>query len=133
VLTRLDEIDGVQSSATNESGTLIVLDLAPGADPAKVAAQALRVVAEQVADRVSVPIAGRAAAVALQRETWQDKGQVAQEGVASAVQPPASHGSGLLAALVLGCAVAGLGLCGWRLHRRRAERAKGPSCVCAPL
>jgi hypothetical protein len=132
-LTRLDEIDGVQSSATNESGTLIVLDLAPGADPAKVAAQAQRVVAEQVADRVSVPITGRAAAMALQRETWQDKGQVTQGGVARAVQPPVSHGPGLLAALLLGCAVAGFGLLGWRLHRRRAEKGKGLWCVCAPL
>lgn len=115
MLARLDQIDGVESSYANGSGTLIQLALRPGADPGKVAGAAQRVLSEQVEDRVTVQLRGRAAAAALQREEWRDKSQVA-ELAATEMATPGRGAPALLAVLLVGCTAVCLGLL-WRRHR----------------
>jgi hypothetical protein len=117
VLARLEQIDGVECSFADESGTLIRLSLRPGADPGKVAGAVRRVLSEQAGDYVPVPLDGGAAAAALQREEWRDKSQVA-EFAATERGTSARRAPAVLAALLLGCAAVGLGLLWWR-HRSR--------------
>jgi hypothetical protein len=119
VLARLDQIDGVESSFANESGTLIRLSLRPGADPGKVAGAIRRVLSEQVRDRVPVPLGERAAAAALQREEWRDKSQVT-EFPATEMDTSVRRAPAVLAVLLLGFAAVGLGLLWWRHQRRLA-------------
>jgi hypothetical protein len=115
VLARLDQIDGVESSYANGSATMIRLSLRPGADPGKVARAVQRVLSEQVEDRVSVQLGGGVAAVALRREEWRDKSQVAEFAATETGTFP-RRAPGLLAMLLLGCAAVGLSLIWW--HRR---------------
>jgi hypothetical protein len=120
VLVSLDQIDGVDSSYANESGTLIRLSLRPGADSAKVARAVQQVLKEQVEDRVSVQLGRSAAATALQQEEWRDQSQVAQLAVTE-VGPSIGYAPVLLAALFLVWAAIGLGLLYWWHRRRRIE------------
>ena len=132
MLTRLDQIDGVASSATNESGTLIRLTLRPGAEPGKVTRKVRRVLSEQVADRVPVPIRDGAAAAALRWEKWRDKSQVAAS-VGTKMHISADRRSGRLAALLLGCAAIALGFLGWRQRRTLTGKERDLRSVCSPL
>jgi hypothetical protein len=116
-MTRLDQIDGVESSAINDSGTQIRLTLRPGADPKKVAGEVQHILEEQGAGHVAAPITGEAAAAALVQETWRNKSQLATETTAQ-TPPSASGPSWLLAALLLGSAAIALGLLLWR-HRNQ--------------
>jgi hypothetical protein len=136
VLARLDQTGGVQSSYTNESGTLIWLSLRPGADPAEATAAVGRALREEVGDRVPVRLEGRAAAAALREQPWRDKSWLTPQerrdkdqvpaDPATATPTPGDGVSVLLVVLLLGCAAVGLGLL-WRRHRkRRAGHASSP-------
>jgi hypothetical protein len=118
VLARLDQIDGVESSYANGSGTLIRLALRPNANLTRVAGAVRRVLNEQVEDRVPVQLSGGVAAVAIQREEWHDKRQVA-ELAATEMGTSARRAPWLLAVLLLGWLAVGLGLLWWR-HRRKS-------------
>jgi hypothetical protein len=123
VLARLDQIGGVDCSFANGSGTLIRLSLRPGADPAKVTGTVRRVLSEQLSDRVPVPLGGRVAAAALQREVWRDKSQFA-ESAATEMGTSVRRAPALPAALLLVCAAVGLGLLWWQHRRRLAAEDK---------
>jgi hypothetical protein len=124
VLARLGQIDGVEGSYANESGTLIRLSLRPGADPERVAAEARRILSEQVEDRTAVRLEGGEASAALRREEWRDERRVA-ESVAAEMRPAevqASEGGtprGVLLALLL----AGIAFVLWLLRRRQRQAA----------
>jgi len=128
VLARLGQIDGVEGSYANESGTLIRLSLRPGADPERVATEARRILSEQVEDRTAVRLDGAAAGAALRREEWRDQRRVAQ-GLAAETQAAevrTSEGNrlrGVLLALLL----AGIAVVLWLLRRHRQAAAAGVS------
>jgi hypothetical protein len=117
VLAQLDETDGVEGSFVNESGTVLRVNLRPGADPGKVAEEVRRILGEQVEDRVPVQLGGEAAAAALQEAEWQDKSRLAELAAIEA-RTSVARGSVLLAALLLGCVAVGLGLFWWRRRRQ---------------
>ncbi len=135
MLARLNQIDGVQSSSANESGTLIRLSLRPGADPKRVTAGARRVLSKQVEDRVPVPLGGKEATAALQTEKWRDKTWVAAsiESTTTAMPTSAHRASAALPALLLGCIAIGLGLFWWWHRRRLASQEKGAEGVAKSL
>ena len=146
MLARLNQVNGVGSSYANESGSLIRVSLRPGADPARVAAEAGRVLREQAGDRVADRLGERATTAALQKEQWRDASQVAENsapaaraaqtqssatpsGAARPVEPAVETTSsettspqryGLLL-LLLACAAVGLWLV-WRRHRKVAAQ-----------
>jgi hypothetical protein len=117
LLARLDQINGVESSFANGSGTLIRLSLRPGANPESIAREVRRVLTEQVEDRTPVQLGPKAIATALQQEEWRDKTQVAElartERETSAYLGPAIWG-----AVLLSCTALGLGFVWWRYCRR---------------
>jgi len=117
VLARLDQIDGVESSYANESGTLIRLALRPNANLTRVTGAVRRVLSEQVEDRVTMQLSGQVAAVALQRQEWRDKTKVA-ELAATEMGTSARRAPWLLAVLLLGWVAVGLGLLWWRYRRK---------------
>jgi hypothetical protein len=121
VLARLDQIDGVESSYANESGTLIRLALRPNANLTRVTGAVRRVLSEQVENRVPVQLSRQVAAVALQREEWRDKGQLA-ELAATEMSTTARRAPWLLAVLLLGLVAVGLGFLGWRYRRKSTAR-----------
>jgi hypothetical protein len=132
VLARLNQVPGVQGSYTNGSGTLLLLDLGPGAEPGAVTAEARRVLSEEVADRVPVPLDGRRAAEAVRGEQWQDQAQAAESAatptppsVAAQMRTAVRRGTAVLAALLLGCVAFGLLVLGWRHRRRRSGEEDG--------
>jgi hypothetical protein len=120
VLAQLDELDGVESSAVNESGSLIRVTLQPDADPARVAAEAERVL-RAAGQRVGVAVGGpsspgkRGAATALSQETWRDHNQVARQ---AAAERRAELRGWLLLLLLLFANILLAFLC-WREYRRR--------------
>jgi len=121
VLARLDQIDGVESSYANESGTLIRLALRPNANLTRVTGAVRRVLSEQVEDRVAMQLSGQVAAVALQRQEWRDKTKVA-ELAATEMGTSARRAPWLLAVLLLGWVAVGLGLLWWRYRRESMAR-----------
>ena len=128
MLARLGQIDGVEGSYANESGTLIRLSLRPGADPERVAAEARRILSEQVEDRTAVRLDGGEAGAALRREEWRDPRRVAQSLAAEtqAAEVRTSEGNtprGVLLALLL----AGIAVVLWLLWRHRQAAAEGVS------
>jgi hypothetical protein len=136
VLTRLNQIDGVESSSANESGSLVRLCLRPGADSAKVAAQVRRILDEETREHVPVPpgegtapLGGQSAVEALQKEQWRDSAQIAQQTAAEKPAPGRRRPLLLLALLLVG-AIAGLTLLWWCIHRR-AEPSRPHSAKCA--
>jgi hypothetical protein len=128
VLARLDQIDGVESSFVNESVTLIRLSLRPDADPGKVAGSVRRVLSVEVEDRGPVQFGGPVAA-ALPGEQWWDRSRAAES--AEPAEPEMSTSvrrvPAVLVALLLGCAVVGLGLLWWRHRRHRRDDPHHPS------
>jgi hypothetical protein len=127
VLARLNQVNGVEYSFTNESGTLIRLSLRPRTDPGRVTAEASRALREQVGDRVGVQLGRREATAALQREEWRNESRVTESwavGMRAApdVRTPARRG---WLTVLLGCVAVGLWLL-WRRHSKAsAEREYG--------
>jgi hypothetical protein len=74
VLARLDQIDGVERSSANRTGTLIRISVAPAADPGPVAGQVLEVLADE--GRGTRRLGGSELDQALEREEWRDAGRV---------------------------------------------------------
>ena len=132
MLARLDQTGGVESSYTNESGTLIWLSLRPGADPAEATEAVGQALREQVGSRVPVRLKEEAAAAALRAQPWRDRSWLTPEerrdkdrtttDSATAMPPPGGGVSVLLVVLLLGCAAVGLGLLWWWHRRRRARQ-----------
>jgi hypothetical protein len=111
----LDEIDGVESSFVNRSGTLIRLSLAVAADREKIVAEAARVLSDGDEDRLPISLDVAAATAALQAEEWRDASQVTE---LSAIEMRTMILRGLLA---VGLIVALIGFAiFWR--RRKAQR-----------
>jgi len=121
VLARLDQIDGVESSYANESGTLIRLALRPNANLTRITGAVRRVLSEQVEDRVPVQLSRQVTAVALQREEWRDKSQLAKLA-ATEMGTAARRTPWLLVVLLLGWAAVGLGFLWWRCRRKSTAR-----------
>jgi hypothetical protein len=125
VLTRLNQIAGVEGSATNESGMLLRLSLRPDADPAKVAQEARRALSDHGDDRVPVQLNGKTAAAALQQEDWKAHNADAE---AESMTPETAKlvggagGASWLLAILLACAALALLLLWWRHHRRLADQ-----------
>jgi hypothetical protein len=127
VLARLGQIDGVENSYVNESGTLIRLSLRPGVDAERVATEVRRTLKEQVEDRTAVRLGGGEASAALRREEWRDERRVAASVAAEmqAAEMRAAEGQsseesplrGVLLALLLG----GIAVVLWLLWRRRRQ------------
>ncbi len=124
MLARLDQIDGVESSYANGSGTLIRLSLRPGADLRKVTGAARRVLSEEVVGLVPVQLAGGAAARALRQEEWRDKSRVAELAALEMATPAARAPTLLAVLLLLACAALGVGLLWWRQRGRLAGKHK---------
>jgi hypothetical protein len=131
VLARLGQIDGVEESFANETGSLIRLSLRPGADSERVAAAASRVLYEQSGEHVGVRLATGESAAALRGEEWRHESQVAeraaaakQTGAGQAPEVPTSHG-GMLWVFLLACAAVGLWLL-WRHRKASAETTAAP-------
>jgi hypothetical protein len=76
VLGRLDKLDGVAASASNYTGSLLRVTVAPGADRAKVEEAARKALAEDVGE--AVPLTGEGARRALEREHWRGANRVAE-------------------------------------------------------
>ena len=119
MLAQLDQTDGIESSFVNESGTVLRLNLRPGADREKVGREVRRLLHEHAEDRVPVQLGGEAAARALQAADWRDKTQFA-ELAAFETRDSVARRSVLLAGLLLSIAVVGFGLLWWRRRRRLA-------------
>jgi hypothetical protein len=120
VLARLNDISGVDSCSVNRAGTLLQMNLQPGADPEKVAAAAGRALSQQTGDRVGVLLPADSAAAALQREAWQSHSRVL-ETLAAEVQVRARSSDTLLVWLfVLVLVDVALGF--WLLCRIRRDR-----------
>jgi hypothetical protein len=133
VLALLDQIDGVERSFANESGTLIQLSLRPGADPQRAVAAASHVLRQQVEDRIALPLSPTEGAAALQREEWRNENQPTTSSVAATMAPKVSPPGGqpgprpvrrALLGLLLGCLAVGLWLL-WRWHRNARVTAYG--------
>ena len=125
MLARLNQIDGVQSSSASletEGGALVRVDVRPGADPARIAADVRRTLSDAVKDRSPVQLSSQAAA-ALQQKEWLDQTQLAEVATTDAGTSE-GRGPGLLAALLLAALVVALGLLAWR---RLSSRRAGPS------
>jgi hypothetical protein len=122
VLARLDQIDGVDRSFVNRSGTLIRLSLRPGSDVEKVAEESARVLSEGDADRIPGRLAEGDAREALRAEEWRDQAQVAELSTIE-VRTLALRLS--LALLLLGAAV-GLAVY-WRRRRKAGAAARAES------
>jgi hypothetical protein len=134
VLARLNQIDGVQSSSAslgNEGGALVLVSVRPGADAAKIAEEVQHVLRAEVKERPTVQLGERAAASAVQEKEWLDSGQLAE---VAATEMPGSERRmpALLAALLLGCVVVGLGLLRWRYRGRGAAIEKSATAVGSP-
>jgi hypothetical protein len=132
VLARLDQLDGVECSFVNESGTLIRLSLRPEADPAKVAEGVRRILRQAGEDgvpgppgREASPLGEAAAAAALLEEQWRDR---TQEVAALAATDPLTSVR-LALALLLVCVVVALRFLWWW----RRELALLPVCAAAFL
>ena len=119
MLARLSQVNGVQSSSINESGTLIRLTLHPGADPERVAAEASRVVREQVQDRIADRVGGGDAATAVQQEEWLDERRVAARNAAGIAAPQVRQSRGVWWGVLLVFMVISLWLL-WRRYRGAA-------------
>jgi hypothetical protein len=76
VLAQLEDIDGVESSSINEAGDMIRLELRPGADPERIAAEASRTIRRKAEDRVGVKLQVNEANTALQSEQWLAGSQI---------------------------------------------------------
>ena len=74
MLARLDQIDGVERSYANRSGTLIRLSVAPAADPERVAREVPEVLADE--GRGASRLAGSELEQALEGEEWRHAGRV---------------------------------------------------------
>jgi hypothetical protein len=125
----MNDLYGVSCSCANESGTLILLTLRPGADPKRVAEEANRALRGQARDRVGVILQGDSAAAALRGEQWRSPDQVAETLTAGTRLPRSRAAMFLLFwALLLACLTDGL-LIAWLLRRERglaqAGRAHG--------
>jgi hypothetical protein len=74
VLARLDQIDGVERSYANRTGTLIRVSVAPGADRNRVAGEVLKALGEgnRNVSRLADSELGRA----LEKEEWRDASRV---------------------------------------------------------
>jgi hypothetical protein len=120
VLTQLTENYGVQGGSINESGTLIRLDLRPGADAERVAAEASRALSAHVEDRTAVRLDWETAAAALRGELWREPSSIADSSVAqdSPLEPNAGEPAGWwLLTLLLACGVVSLGV----VRRKRRD------------
>ncbi len=111
----------------NSSGTLIRLNIRPGADANRVAAAASRALSDQVEDRIGVVLDRTTATAALRQEEWWGERNVAHGAVAETsagetapAEVPASERCWLLA-LVSGCGAVAFWLF-WR-------RLRDPSAV----
>src|SRR6266851_2345170 len=119
----MDEIDGVASSSSNRSGALVKLALKPGADPAKIAQEAQRVLIAQFRDRVPVALGGRVAVAAAEGQEWWDHSEVAELVAAAGMPPSVPQSSMALPLLLLWWLIVALGLCWWQ-HRRTLAVAR---------
>jgi hypothetical protein len=88
VLSQLNDIDGVDGSFVNESGSMVGVNLKPGADRDRVVREAQTILREKVSesDRLppgeeSPPLSGGAAEDKFQSEQWTDSNHVAQRAV----------------------------------------------------
>jgi hypothetical protein len=131
VLARLGQIDGVESSFANQSGTLVRTSLRPGADPAKVAREVQLVLSEEAGNRDTTrsnagvpPLGERSANTALREEKWRDSTEVARQAAAGETpgDAPVSRWPGWLLALLV-CVALGLALL-W-LRRGLAKQTTG--------
>ena len=144
MLTRLDQIDGVEGSFANEEGTEIELRLRPGADPGKVLGEAGSILSEEgeagapeevggagggsagaaasgSAGGSASAAAGGATGAAPQPQQWGDKSHFAE--LAANERRTAQHqASGRFGVQLLGCAIVLFALLWWRHLRRRAAR-----------
>jgi hypothetical protein len=117
VLARLDQVEGVERSFTDYTGTLIRLSLRSGADPQKVAAAVTRVLHGATAEGSVVRLTPEEATAAVQAEEWRDLSRV---GELSTIEWRTLGRRALLAVVgILGAL--GLGIV-WR-RRRLAQRA----------
>ena len=117
----MGQIEGVEMSFANESGTLVRTSLRPGADPEKVAREVQRILSEEAESpdtpRTTVEagsplsLRGGTAATALREEQWRDSSQVARQ---AAERDGPKRRSFLLLALLLACVGLGLALLWWR-------------------
>jgi hypothetical protein len=128
VLIQINLIEGVEQSYADDTGTLLRLNLRPGADPQKVADRARRVLEQRVEDRTVVRLRGESAAVALRQE-WHDRGRVAlraeaEEQAQSEAEQPAEGNWLLWLVWLLVLLALGLLLLVWWRRRARAEAEK---------
>jgi hypothetical protein len=122
MLSHLSQAPGVQQSFVNVSGTVLRLDLQPGADPDKVAGEVRRILGQVAEDRTAERLCKEDETDALKHE-WQD-GRRAAASEAAEVEPAAANQATAteaprptrhwLLALVLASAVVVLGRLTWR-------------------
>jgi hypothetical protein len=120
-LARLNQIDGVQSSAANidvQGGSRVRVALRPGANSSKVAEQVQRVLREEGEEGAVESVAGQPAAE-LEQQEWLDTTQLAE--VAALEKAPSERLTRILLALLL----AVLGVCLCLLGRRYLRHRQG--------
>lgn len=76
VLASLDEIDGVEASSANYTGTMIRVSVTTASDRDKVAERVGKVLSDK--GRKAVALAGDEARRALKEEQWRDRGRVGE-------------------------------------------------------
>lgn len=78
MLARLDQVEGVERSLTNYTGTLIRLSLRSGADPRKIAEAVTRVLNDATEGGSATRLTPEEATAALQAEEWRDSTRVGE-------------------------------------------------------
>jgi hypothetical protein len=136
VLAQLDQVESVQGSYSNESNSMIMLDVLPTADYEKVARVAQRILKERIGDCCPVRASEETAATAAPKEEWHDRTGAASVpssleeednsnpiGESDAAQAAAAGSSGLsgLILLLLACLAIGLGIFWWRRMAKPME------------